>query len=224
MLQDAHTELDSEGEAPFITLGQLLWEGIPVGKIANAIERSGIYTWDQFGRLFKFYDGDDVERAFSLLKNQYKWEMDPESPLRSDPRSPLELRRGEYGDPYEDFGWPEDLLPDFDNTHQIQPEGTSGEKVSRKAPDSFMAALVLLAARLASVDPKIDIEALPGTKEDLQEMADGFDPRLRCKPNTFETYIKKFLKFKPGASRTNYYRERHPDCYDRGEKSESSQS
>jgi len=223
MLQDAHTELDSEVEAPLITLGQLLREGIPVRKLANAIERYGIYTLDRFGRLFNIYVGDDVERALSLLEKQHKWEMDPGSPIRSDRQPPLELRSGEYDDPYEDFGWPANLLPNFDNTYQIQPEGTLVEKVSRKAPDAFMAALVRLAVRLASRDPDINIEELPGTKADLQRMADEFDDDLKCKPSTFWTYIKPFFKFKPGSRRTNYYRERHPDCHKREDSSKPSQ-
>jgi len=207
MLQDAHTELDSEGEAPFITLGQLLWEGIPVRKLASAVEKYGIYTLDKFSRRVNSERGRIMKRALSLLEKQHKWEMDPESPIRSDPRSPLELRRGEYDDPYEGFGWPEDLLPDFDDIHWVQPEDEP--KVYRKAPDSFVAAFIRLAVELAKKDPNFDTREMPGTKANLQVMADRFDRELQCNISTFGTYLKPLCTFKNGAKSSTYYWDNH---------------
>lgn len=213
---------DDDGR-PFITLGQLIWKDIPISMLATAIEKDGIYTWDRFGR---YGMAGDVNKAFvlDLLAKQYKWSMDPYVGRLKDPRSPLEQHENppnnsdnaeDWVNPFDEFGWTENELPDFDNIHQPQIEkGLKPINIrKRKAPDAFVAAFVRLLVEIAKLDPNINIEKMPGTKPDLLAVASKFDAQLDHTLTTFDSYIGGLCKFKHGARSSDYYKKLFPEFF-----------
>jgi hypothetical protein len=111
------------GNLRFITLLMLLWK-VPIVSIVNAIEQSGIYTFDRFGRLI-FAIEAEKEIAFDLLAQEHDWWTNPKG-HQEFTMSPLETANavkysGDPDDtytPYEDFGWPKDKLPNFNIENQ----------------------------------------------------------------------------------------------------------
>lgn len=213
---------DDDGR-PFITLGQLIWKEIPISMLATAIEKGGIYTWDRFGR---YGMACDANKAFvlDLLGKQYKWAMDPYVGRLKDPRSPLEQHENppnnpdnaeDWVNPFDEFGWTENELPDFVNIHQPQIEKALKpvNKAKRKAPDEFVAVFVRLLVEIAKRDPAINIDEMPGIKLDLLAVASKFDARLDCPASTFDSYIEGLCKFKRGSRSDKYYEKLFPKYF-----------
>lgn len=205
---------DDENANPFMTLSELIKTNISVGTLASAIEQSGIYTWDRFGRFGKACDSDR-ERAFHLLEAQHKWEADAEAERSDDPRSPLEQYDGFWDSPFDRFGWAAEVAPNFANIRQSQVEDVPKPvgKVRRKAPDAFVGGFVRLLVEIARRDSKINIDEMPGIKSDLLAVASKFDQRLDHASGTFDSYIERLCKFKPGSRSVKYYAELFPEYF-----------
>ncbi len=215
--------MNTNNQTKLITLGKLISEDISIPTLATAIEKEGIYTWDRFGRLVKACD-TNYAFVLNLLAEQYKWVLDPYVGRLTDPRSPLEKcedgphtaeEAEEWDNPFDQFGWSADVLPDFINIHQSQIEAEPNpiNKVKRKAPDSFVAAFVRLLVEIAKRDPTINIEKMPGTKPDLLAVASKFDARLDHTLTTFDSYIGGLCKLKHGARPSDYYKKLFPEFF-----------
>lgn len=221
--QTQETLIDGEVSNPFVTLGDLINEDIPIAALATAIEIGGIYSWDRFGRYGKT---GDVNMAFvlDLLAKQYRWVMDPCVERLRDPRSPLEQYEEppnnpddaeDWVNPFDQFGWMKNERPDFDNIHQPQIENglKPVNKAKRKAPDAFVAALVRLLVEIAKRDPDINIDEMPGIKTNLLAVASKFNAKLDCTETTFDSYIEGLCKFKRGSRTSKYYEELFPGYF-----------
>jgi hypothetical protein len=172
-------------------------------------------------------DEDDLKIAIELLAAQYLYENDRFTyMLRNDglALSPLELAQerprsvgylDDRGYTFDLLGWPKDLLPDFDNIEQLEAEVDEQPvaKAKRKAPDAFVAALMMLLIEIAKRDPAININEMPGIKDDLLGVASKFNDKLDCPLATFDTYIQGFCKFKKGARTGDYYRNLFPEFF-----------
>ena len=174
----------------FVTLGQLISQNTSIQTLVSAIRKGGIYTFDAVDLLVKA-DKDDLQIVSDLLIDQYDYNKDYGAYVErtGTPLSPLELceegpqnaeEAKDWVNPYDQFGWPKALLPDFDNidTSQIEEEPTGFGKANRKAPDAFVAAFVRLLVEIAKRDSKINLDKMPGTKSDLLELAMKYDERL----------------------------------------------
>ena len=88
-------------------------------------------------------------------------------------------------------------------------------KPKRKAPDAFVAALIRLlvdiAVRAAKNDMPFDVTAMPGTKQNLQELAEKIDPEFKHTPKTFDDYLAGLCQFKQGAKSTDFYIKLFPE-------------
>ncbi len=91
--------------------------------LVTAIEQKGIYIWDRFDRLKPATDADK-KSALELLGQQYDWMNDPQAVARM-PISPLEMAYANKhsGDddrynPFDDFGWPKNVLPEFEKIQE----------------------------------------------------------------------------------------------------------
>jgi hypothetical protein len=119
--------LNTNNQAKFITLGQLILQKISIRTLATGIENEGIYTWDRFDRLAVTCE---TNKAFilDLLADQYKYETHfgayverngtPLSPLEKYelvPQSAEEAKDWDWDNPFDQFGWPADALPNFNN-------------------------------------------------------------------------------------------------------------
>ncbi len=217
--------MNTNNQTKFNTLGELLLQKISTPTLATAIEGGGIYTWDRFGRFAK---ACETNKAFilDLLADQYKWETDYEvyvkdsgqhlSPLDKCQTGPQNAEEAEdWDNPFDQFGWPEDAPPDFNNIQQsqIEAEPKNVGKVRRKASDAFIAAFVKLLVEIAKRDSKIDIDALPGTKKDLFSVACKFSDQLDLAYNTFDSYIGGLCKFTHGARSVDYYKDLFPEFF-----------
>lgn len=219
--------MNTNNQAKFITLGQLILQKISTRTLATGIENEGIYTWDRFDRLAVTCE---TNKAFilDLLADQYKYETHfgayverngtPLSPLEKYelvPQSAEEAKDWDWDNPFDQFGWSADVLPDFNNIHQsqIEAEPQPINKVNRKAPDSFVAAFVRLLVEIAKRDPTINIEKMPGTKPDLLAVASKFDARLDHTLTTFDSYIGGLCKLKHGARPSDYYKNLFPEFF-----------
>lgn len=207
MIIDRREIPDDEAGNPFKTLGEWLRDNISVGTLASAIEdeKSGIYTWDRFGRFGKAGE-EDRARALNLLELQHQWASDPMAALSDDPRSPLEQVEGDYDNPFDRFGWAKEVTPDFNKIRQSQNEDVSKpvSKIRRKAPDAFVGAFVRLLVEIAKRDKTINVDEMPGTKSDLLAVAIKFEG-LEHSPSTFDSYIEGLCKFKRGSRSGKYY-------------------
>ncbi len=217
------TLADSEGGNPFITLGQLIREDLPIAALATAIEKGGIYSWDRFGRYGKTCDAN-MAFVLDLLAKQYKWEMDPYVGRFKDPRSPLEQHDDppnnpddaeDWVNPFDQFVWKKNERPDFDNIYQPQIENglKPVNKAKRKAPDAFVAALVRLLVEIAKRDTNVKIDEMPGIKTDLFAVASKFDAKLEYTESTFDSYIEGLCKFKRGSRTSKYYEGLFPEYF-----------
>lgn len=213
MNKDAITSQEEEEEDSFFSLRTLL-ESNDVATLATAIEKEGIYHWDRFGRFVRA-DEESQEKALRLLANVYEYESNVE---KSHEQHPLDISSG-LGDPFSLFGWRRDTLPNFEKIEFLVPKFSKPLKASaRKAPDRFIAALLRLVVELAKRDPDINIESLPGTKKDLFDEAIRLDPEFGPSFATFESYIKSFLKFRPGSHSSDYYKKLFQDLNQSREK------
>jgi len=113
----------------FVTLTQLIEEKkASIQALKSAINKHGIYTFDQVDLLVKA-DDDDLKTVDDLLAQQHEYEKKFGAYLRrtGTPLSPLELcqeppssdeEAEDWSNPYDRFGWPKIVLPDFDSAQQ----------------------------------------------------------------------------------------------------------
>lgn len=87
----------------------------------------------------------------------------------------------------------------------------------RKAPDTFIAALIRLIAeiskRAAEKGVPFDVNEMPGTKANFRELAIKFDDKLKKAPRTFDGYLAGLLRFKQGARETPFYQKHFPELF-----------
>jgi hypothetical protein len=212
---------DSYGANMWISLGDVLEaderlteflgvEEVTAGLVATAIERKGIYVFDRFGRYMPATE-EDKAWALDLVADYYDWCRDPETERRTNPSSPVEQSAGFWYGEYGRLGWATKALPDFKSIHQSVVEPPIARPVNfrkGKAPDAFVAALIKLLVRITKEYPSLDVNAMPGTKADLHELAYEWDADLRCKLSTFDDYIGPFCQFKkgrPSKEAPNFY-------------------
>lgn len=89
------------------------------------------------------------------------------------------------------------------------------KKPKRKAPDAFVASLIRLlvdiAVQATKKDIAFDVTAMPGTKENLRELAIKFDPEFNHTLKTFDDYLAGLCQFKQGAKSTDFYLKLFPE-------------
>ena len=211
---------EAEDGDQFLTLGTLIYDGVPIQSLVTAIRKSGIYTIDQFD-LYVYADDEGKARALDLLAKEYEWRKDHWSEVQNPEEectswSPLEhgYANKHSGDPtdtynpYDDYGWPENSLPNF----KIE-EGAQGDapitppRKPCKTPVKFVSAFLRLLVEIAKLDPKFNLDAMPGIKADLHAVAIKFDAELKCTEKTFDTYIEGLCKFKRGSRSDTYYKD-----------------
>ncbi len=210
---------EAEEGDQFITLGTLIYDGVPIQSLVTAIEKSGIYTIDRCD-LYFHADDEGKARALDLLAKEYEWRKDHWSELQNPEEECTSWSPLEYGyankhsedptdtyNPYDDYGWPENSLPNFKIEEGAQEGGPTAPagKVRRKAPDKFVAAFVRLLVQIAKRDSTINIDAMPGTKADLLAVAAKYSADLDHTLSTFDTYIEGLCKFNRGSSSGAYY-------------------
>lgn len=87
----------------------------------------------------------------------------------------------------------------------------------RKAPDTFIAALIRLIAeiskRSAEKGMPFNVTEMPGTKADFRALAIKFDDKLDKAGRTFDDYLAGLVRFKQGARETTYYQELFPEFF-----------
>ena len=117
-------------QVKFITLGEMILQGYSVQKLVTAIRKSGIYTFDAVDLPCKASD-EDLQIVSGLLVAQYEYDKryDAYVERTGTPLSPAELcavgpqnadDAQDWVNPYEQFWWPENLLPDFDQIGQSE--------------------------------------------------------------------------------------------------------
>ncbi len=213
-------EIPNEDDNPFVSLGDLLSKKVSVATLATAIEKHGIYTWDRFGRFGKIEKENAATAAataFDYLARVVEWEDEHagDAPgIHPAEQHPLDATNG-MSTPFCTFGWAKEVLPDLDTIKHAQTEAPQkpGVAVKRKAPDKFVAALVRLLVEIAKRDPKIDIDAMPGTKADFLALAQKQDAELDRPLATFDTYIESLCKFRPGSRTGDYYQKLFPNFF-----------
>ena len=147
------TPKDPEIEFPNIaTLESVIQQGVTPAAIATAIESSGMYGWDQYGR-FRPYTNDSPEAkdALRLIANVYRFESGSYEP-DEDRQHPLDSCAGDFDNPFQMYGWPGDLKPPFRseefNRHREVPSSATGDSKTN------ITLLVIVAALLKEL--KID--------------------------------------------------------------------
>jgi hypothetical protein len=223
MQEGEQTAAGDEDSNPFITLGTLIYDGVPIQSLVTAIEKSGIYTIDRFD-LYVHANDEGKARAVDLLAKEYEWRKDHWSEWQDPEAECMDMSPLDYGyankrsgdptdtyNPYDDYGWPESSLPNFKIDEGAQ--GALPGKVKRRAPDTFVAAFVRLLVEIAKRDSTINIDEMPGTKADLHAVAIKFNDRLDCSVATFDTYIEGLCKFKRGSKSGDYYKDLFPKYF-----------
>ncbi len=135
----------------FMSLWKLLKHPrtVSVATLATAIETGGVYTYDKYGRYMPFTrDTPEAQRALALLADIYEFESkyweshdDVENAAGeaggdngqyydiSEGLHPLDIP-DDHGDPYDDFGWAIDALPNFEairsGQHELPPKSLGG--------------------------------------------------------------------------------------------------
>lgn len=104
---------DYEGN-PWLPLADLLKMKTPVAKLATAIEKDGIQTYDRFGRRIAATDEDaevEVSKAYALdlLAGYYNFAQNQHLYPPTNTEDWIES-----DSPLLNFGWPADEAPDFD--------------------------------------------------------------------------------------------------------------
>ena len=98
------------------------------------------------------------------------------------------------------------------------------EKSKRKAPDKFVAALLRLfveiAKRASKQDISFEVNALPGTKEDLRQLAIKYDSELDKELRTFDDYLSGLCRFPQGrpTGKNDFYSNLFPELFNAPEK------
>jgi hypothetical protein len=120
-----------EPQSPdYLSLGKAFKQASP-GAIATAIEKTGIFGWDRFGRWRQFKpDSKEAGRALDAIADVYDYESDPERSIR-DEEHPLDAGAMYPGYLWELFGWPIGSVPEFveDTPSRVPqtPARTAGE-------------------------------------------------------------------------------------------------
>ena len=141
---------------PFVSLRMLLGNShifeerprdISIATLATAIEQSGIYTLDDYGRFRHFNKNEPKNQtALALLASIYRFENDYQPHHE---RHPLEETEGDPDDPYDNFGWETEDLPDFVSIRANQTEKIKRMISSSKRVESNI--LNIVAALLAYI-------------------------------------------------------------------------
>jgi hypothetical protein len=115
-------EIPDETNNPFVDLRWLLSKKVTsVAVIATAIETSGIYTWDKYGRYKKFDKSTpEAARALTLLGYIYEYENTHQLGEISE-QHPLDKSEG-VDDEYYKYGWAHEVLPNFQEIQHNQGE------------------------------------------------------------------------------------------------------
>ncbi|MEN8720584.1 MAG: hypothetical protein ABF296_10025 [Oceanococcaceae bacterium] len=105
---------------------------VTVGVLATAIEKSGIYGWDDYGRK-KGPDDDGInKRALGFLAAYYKeTEKTAFSPDYDYEMGILDNDWGDLDSPLQSFFWPANELPDFDGLAsglETKPQALHGKR------------------------------------------------------------------------------------------------
>ena len=138
---------------------------VSIADLASAIEQSGIYTWDKYGRckLFK-KDDPEIQKALTLLERIYSFESDFEP---KDELHPLELTEDDPDDPYCSFGWENSSLPDFDSIHTSRAEINKKVQINNQRTDAnnlniIASLLAYIKGEMKGIDkhPSFESEAL----------------------------------------------------------------
>ena len=190
----------------FVSIGDLLDQGISVADLATAIEKHGIWTNDRFGRFVRLTEKSDLQEIYKTLEIQNKAELgcydDPE--LLNSAMTPYELYGHEESSDFQTHGWLSNSLPNFDDPSvaQLHPKAKQS-----KAPIEFTKSLMKLFIEITyRSGEKLNLDAMPGIRSDLFEVAFKFDSNLDKSQETFNDYLKGFCKFRPGAKSSNFYR------------------
>lgn len=152
-------EIPDEDNNPFVSLRDLLQSSKsisrqqPIAILATAIESSGIYTWDKYGRYNKFsQDTPEGLFALRLLECVHTFEQG-----NSDEQHPLDSS-ADFDDPFSSFGWATRCIPDFNTIKNNQPEVSA--KIKKPSPRENSSNLRIIAALLEFISGET-----PGVKK-----------------------------------------------------------
>lgn len=113
-------------EVEYVSMARLLFErGASVGSLATAIESSGVWGWDRYGR-FKLFGPEHRASldALDRLALHYEKINDPQ-----------DEEYGVHQDPETDrlylFGWPADQLPSMQESERVVLKPTRPQAASR---------------------------------------------------------------------------------------------
>jgi hypothetical protein len=109
---------------PWLSLADLLQNKKSVANLATSIEKSGIQTYDRFGRRIAATDECDESKAIKakaldLLAGYYAYLNDSYRDRDLDPDAWFE-----YNSPLIEFGWPADESPDFEKNKAEEVPGS----------------------------------------------------------------------------------------------------
>lgn len=133
-------------KATFQELGQLMRAKSPsLGELATAIEESGIYGWDIYGRFKHFApDSEQGKQVLETIAEEFAWRTGQRS---SEKLSPLDWEEGFCV--FTKYGWPSDKLPDFkrhESTELEAPEPPMRESSIKKTENASAAIIGALLA------------------------------------------------------------------------------
>ena len=143
---------------PWLSLADLLQNKTSVAILATSIEKSGIQTYDRFGRRIAATDECDESKAIKakaldLLAGYYAYLNDSYRDRDLDPDVWFE-----YNSPLYEFGWPADESPDFEkNKEEEMPESLKPKKQDIDAPASTRSRRTYLTI-IASLCKRCNIE------------------------------------------------------------------
>jgi hypothetical protein len=124
----------------FLSIYDLIQEGISHGSIATAIEKQGeIYGWDRFGRYrkFKSQDSNDehvFKEVFDSLAADFAWLT---KPMPEEEREPRNVAFGEFPR-LAGYGWPLTEKIDFSTFENTANSVPARPKLSMRADNSSL--------------------------------------------------------------------------------------
>ncbi len=135
--------MNTNNQAKFITLGQLILQNISIQTLTLAIRKDGIYTLDLVD-LPRKASYEELQTVSELLVAQYDYDKDFDAYFErtGTPLSPVEIcaegpqnaeDAQDWVNPYDQFWWPINLLPDFDQIGQSQSAMNSKADTCRPA-------------------------------------------------------------------------------------------
>lgn len=116
---------------------------------------------------------------------------------------------------------PEDIdaleITPENNASTTLAQNTQSEKLKRKAPDAFIAALIRLlveiAIRATKHDLPFNVSKMPGQKKDLYAVAIKFDQVFDKSLQTFDDYLSGICQFQQGAKPSDFYTKIFPEYF-----------